>query len=188
MVSYTHYIVKIDSRTQSFCLCQYVQNGLSYSGKETWPKLCLKGRQAYFGVSSLRTNTAQLLHRIQMWSISSTFYAQVFCLKVLLYFCQNQNITRWTKYIHLYYCDNRPIAISWMCYGKSPLYLLRKVQPINFCNISAMIEKKLYSFARDKENQSKCLFSFSQNKQNKQYWKYAENINNNADLRFSFWS
>jgi len=33
------YIVKIDSRTRSFCLCQYVQNGLSYSGKETRPKL-----------------------------------------------------------------------------------------------------------------------------------------------------
>jgi len=26
------FIVKIDSRTRSFCLCQYVQNGLSYLG------------------------------------------------------------------------------------------------------------------------------------------------------------
>ncbi len=40
------FIVKIDSRTWSFCLCHYVQNGLSYSGKETRPKLCIKWRQA----------------------------------------------------------------------------------------------------------------------------------------------
>jgi len=58
-------IVKIDSRTQSFCLCQYVQNGLSYPGEETRLNLCLKGRQANFGVSSIGTNKDQLLHRIQ---------------------------------------------------------------------------------------------------------------------------
>ncbi len=32
--------VKIDSITRSFCLHHYVQNGLSYSGKETRLKLC----------------------------------------------------------------------------------------------------------------------------------------------------
>jgi len=58
-------IVKIGSRTRSFCPCHYVQNGLSYPGEETRPKLCLKGRQANFGVSSLGTNKDQLLHRIQ---------------------------------------------------------------------------------------------------------------------------
>jgi len=58
-------IVKIDSRTWSFCLCQYVQNGLSYLGEETRPKLCLKGRQANPGISSLGTNKHQFLHRIQ---------------------------------------------------------------------------------------------------------------------------
>ncbi len=39
-------IVMLDSRTNSSCLCYYVQNGLSYSGKETRPKLCIKQRQA----------------------------------------------------------------------------------------------------------------------------------------------
>jgi len=34
-------IVKIDSITLSFCLCHYVQNGLSYSGKETRPSCVL---------------------------------------------------------------------------------------------------------------------------------------------------
>jgi len=58
-------LLKIDSRTRSFCLCQYVQNGLSYPGEETQPKLCLKGRQANFGISSFGTNKHQLLHRIQ---------------------------------------------------------------------------------------------------------------------------
>jgi len=63
--THTHNIVKIDSRTRSFCLCQYVQNGLSFLGEETQPKLCLKGRQANSGISSLGTNKHQLLHRIQ---------------------------------------------------------------------------------------------------------------------------
>jgi len=58
-------IVKIDSKTRSFCLCHYLQNGLSYLGKETQPTLCLKGCQSRFGISSLGTNKDQLLHRIQ---------------------------------------------------------------------------------------------------------------------------
>jgi len=71
-VLFLHTIVKIDSRTWSFCLCQYVQNGLSYPGKETQPTLCLKGRQANFGVSSLGTNKDQLLHRIQrVWTFTN---------------------------------------------------------------------------------------------------------------------
>ncbi len=61
----TQCTVKIDSRTRSFCLCQYVQYSLSYSGKETRPKLCLKRRQANSGIRSLGTNKHQLLHRIQ---------------------------------------------------------------------------------------------------------------------------
>jgi len=36
------HMVKIDSITQSFCLCYYVQNGLSYLGEETWLTLCKK--------------------------------------------------------------------------------------------------------------------------------------------------
>jgi len=59
-----HIIVMIDSITCSFCLRHYVQNGLSYLGKETWPKLCLKRRQANSGVASFGTNKHQLLHRI----------------------------------------------------------------------------------------------------------------------------
>jgi len=43
-------IVKIDSITQSFCLCQYVQNGLSYPGEETPPKLCIN--DAKLGLAS----------------------------------------------------------------------------------------------------------------------------------------
>ncbi len=65
-------IIKIDSRTRSFCLCQYVQNGLSYLGEETQPKLCLKWRQANSGVSSLGTNKHQLSHRIQsVWTFTN---------------------------------------------------------------------------------------------------------------------
>jgi len=77
------YIVKIDSRTRSFCLCQYVQNGLSYSGKETRPKLCLKGRQADSGIRSLGTNKHQLLHRIQ--SVRSFTNLQYLQPQVFLY-------------------------------------------------------------------------------------------------------
>jgi len=32
--------LKIDSRNRSFCLRQYVQNSLSFSGKETRQTLC----------------------------------------------------------------------------------------------------------------------------------------------------
>jgi len=55
----------IDSITRSFCLRHYVQNGLSYLGEETQPKLCLKRCQANSGFRSLGTNKHQLLHRIQ---------------------------------------------------------------------------------------------------------------------------
>jgi len=58
-------IVKIDSITQSFCLHHYVQNGLSYLPKETWPTLCLKGCRDKIGIISLGTNKDKLLHRIQ---------------------------------------------------------------------------------------------------------------------------
>jgi len=54
-----------DYTHKKFFQCQYVQNGLTYSGKETRPKLCLKGRQGNSGISSLETNKHQLLHRIQ---------------------------------------------------------------------------------------------------------------------------
>jgi hypothetical protein len=43
-------IVKIDSITRSFCLCQFVQNGLSYPGDETRPKLCISN--AMLGLAS----------------------------------------------------------------------------------------------------------------------------------------
>jgi len=57
-------IVMIDSISRSFCLRHYVQNGLSYLGQETQPKLCLKRCQANPGVRSLGTNKHQFLHRI----------------------------------------------------------------------------------------------------------------------------
>ncbi len=65
MIFFIISIVKIDSITRSFCLHQYVQNGLSYLGKENQPKLCLKRRQANASVITLGTNKHQLLHRIQ---------------------------------------------------------------------------------------------------------------------------
>jgi len=55
----------IDSITNSVCLCYYVQNGLSYSGEETRPKLCIKWRQARSGVIDPKRKKHQLLHRIQ---------------------------------------------------------------------------------------------------------------------------
>jgi len=57
-------IVKIDSRTLSFCLRQYVQNGLSYSGKETRPMLCINDAKLRSGIQNLERNKHQLLHRI----------------------------------------------------------------------------------------------------------------------------
>jgi len=70
-------MVKIDSRTRSFCLHHYVQNGLSYQGEETQTKLCLKGRQANSGVSSLGRNKDQLLHRIQsVWTFTNLQYKE----------------------------------------------------------------------------------------------------------------
>jgi len=54
----------IDSITRSFYLYHYVQNGLSYSGKETWPKLCINDAKLRSGVLDLEQNKHQLLHRI----------------------------------------------------------------------------------------------------------------------------
>jgi len=54
----------IDSRTQSFCLCYYVQNGLSYLGKETQPTLCRRTPNVKLGLRSQERNKHQLLHRI----------------------------------------------------------------------------------------------------------------------------
>ena len=57
-------IVKIDSITGSFCLCYYVQNGLSYSGEETQLTLCIYDAKPRSGVKDLKQNKHQLLHRI----------------------------------------------------------------------------------------------------------------------------
>jgi len=54
----------IDSITRSFCLHHYVQNGLSYSGKETLPKLCINNAKLRSGVLDLEQNKHQLLHII----------------------------------------------------------------------------------------------------------------------------
>jgi len=43
--SFYDFIVKIDSRTRSFCFRHYVQNGLSYSGEEL-DRCCVKWCQA----------------------------------------------------------------------------------------------------------------------------------------------
>jgi len=56
--------VKIDSTIWSFCLHHYVQNGLSYSGKETRLTLCINDAKPISGVKDLRWNKHQLLHRI----------------------------------------------------------------------------------------------------------------------------
>jgi hypothetical protein len=43
LYSFINDIVKIDSRTWSFCLYKYVQNGLSYPGKQgNWTQAVLK--------------------------------------------------------------------------------------------------------------------------------------------------
>jgi len=54
----------IDSITRSFCLRHYVQNGLSHSGEETQPKLCINDAKLRSGVLDLERNKHQLLHRI----------------------------------------------------------------------------------------------------------------------------
>ncbi len=59
----TH-IVKIDSITWSFRLWHYVQNGLSYSGKETQPMLCINNAKLRSGVKDMKQNKHELLHRI----------------------------------------------------------------------------------------------------------------------------
>jgi len=77
-------IVKID------CLFQYVQNGLSYLGKETRPKLCLKRRQANSGISSLGRNKDQLLHRIQSVRTFTNLQYMYFQIFVFNIFFQNK--------------------------------------------------------------------------------------------------
>jgi len=57
-------IVMIDSITRSFCLRHYVQNGLSYLGEETRPKMCINDAKRRPGVPDLEQNKHQLLHRI----------------------------------------------------------------------------------------------------------------------------
>jgi len=54
----------IDSITHSFCLRHYVQNGLSYFGEETRPKLCINDTKLRSGVLDLERNKHKLLHRI----------------------------------------------------------------------------------------------------------------------------
>ncbi len=57
-------IVKIDSRTWSFCLRHCVQNGPSYLGEETRPTLCKTMPSFQLGFKSWEPNKHQLLHRI----------------------------------------------------------------------------------------------------------------------------
>ena len=56
--------VKIDSTIWSFCLHHYVQSGLSYSGKETQPPLCITDAKPKCGIEDFRQNKHQLLHRV----------------------------------------------------------------------------------------------------------------------------
>jgi len=53
-------INKLVFLSPSFCT-----NGLSYSGKETQPTLCIKDAKPRSGVVDLRQNKHQLLHRMQ---------------------------------------------------------------------------------------------------------------------------
>jgi len=62
-------------KTQFFRLRHYVQNCLSYLGKETGLTLCLKGCRARLGIISRGTNKDQLLHRIQSaWTFTNLHY------------------------------------------------------------------------------------------------------------------
>ncbi len=79
------FIIMIDSINRSFCLRHYVQNGLSYLGEETWPKLCLKRRQANSGVRSFGTNKYQLSHRIT--SVKTPLIYNIFCTLLLQILC-----------------------------------------------------------------------------------------------------
>jgi len=56
-------VVKMDSRSWSFCLHHYVQNNLSYPGKETQPMLCINDAKLRSSFIDLRRNKHQLLHR-----------------------------------------------------------------------------------------------------------------------------
>ncbi len=68
-------IVKIDSITYSFCLCQYIWNGLSYSAEETQPTLCKPMPSNQLGFRDREPNKHQLLHRIQsIWTITNLQY------------------------------------------------------------------------------------------------------------------
>jgi len=73
----------IDSITCSFCLRHYVQNGLSYLGEETRPKLSLERCQANSGVRSFGTKKHQLLHRIASVK-TPQIYNNVFILELYL--------------------------------------------------------------------------------------------------------
>jgi len=53
-----------DSITRSFCLRHYVQNGISYLGKETQLKLCTNNARPRSAILDLEQNKHQLLHRI----------------------------------------------------------------------------------------------------------------------------
>ena len=90
-------IVKIHLRTLSFCLCQYLRNGLSYSGKETWLMLCINDSKLRSRVKDLERNKHQLLHRIASlttpliynisnWNVNKNFKPvnQILIFKIIL--------------------------------------------------------------------------------------------------------
>jgi len=64
LLTFTTHIVMIDSITSSFCIHHHVQNGISYLGKETRPKLCRNDAKLRSGILDLERNKHQLLHRI----------------------------------------------------------------------------------------------------------------------------
>jgi len=80
-------------RLKSFSLQKQLESFFPSTFCQT-PK---KGMVAALSTSlniSLNENTDFLGNLFCLWSISPTFYARIFRTKVLLYFCQSQNVTR----------------------------------------------------------------------------------------------
>jgi len=92
-----HVIIKIDSMVRSFCLRHYVQNGLSYLGKETW--CCVETKPSYDLASKilLRWNKHHLFHRIT--SIKTPLIYNNVSMMCLCKICLFTNDKYWPSFL-----------------------------------------------------------------------------------------
>ncbi len=118
-------IVKIDSRTRSFCLLHYVRNGLSYSGEETRPTLCINNAKLRSSVIiDLRPNKHQLLHRITSIKTPLIYNKRLlwFWIVVLPFFDHNND------------------------HGCTTAFNLALKSPFLFCRVASLIKHPLNVF------------------------------------------